>query len=102
VFTLFDALRVGAHVALQSGADLENVRLDLDEALALTQAAPFPAYEVRVRYAYGLLASRLQEYPVAYQHFQEALVICERIGEGCYRPYIEHALAQLPHKQQTR
>jgi len=97
--TLLDALRVGAHVALHSGDDLENVRLDLDEALALTQAIPSPTFEVRVRYAYGLLATRLQEYPVAYQHFQEALVICERIGEGCYRPYVEQALAQLPHEQ---
>jgi transcriptional regulator with XRE-family HTH domain len=60
-----------------------------------------PYFPFRVRYAYGLLATRLQEYPVAYQHFQEALVICERIGEGCYRPYVEQALAQLPHKQQT-
>jgi hypothetical protein len=96
---LFDALRVGAHVALHSGADLENVRLDLDEGLALTQAIPSPAYEVRVRYAYGLLATRLQAYAVAHHHFQEALTICGRIGEGCYRPYIERALEQLPHEQ---
>jgi hypothetical protein len=102
VHVLLDALRVGAHVALHTHADLASVRLDLDEALALTQAGPFPAYEVRVRYAYGLLATRQHEYPVAYQHFQEALVICERIGEGCYRPYVEQALAQLPHQQQTR
>lgn len=98
---LLDALRVSAHVALHTHADLASVRPDLDEALALTQAAPFPAFEVRVRYAYGLLATRQHEYPVAYQHFQEALVICERIGEGCYRPYVEQALAQLPHQQQT-
>jgi hypothetical protein len=101
VQALLDALRVGAHVALHTHADLASVRLDLDEALALTQAIPSPAYEVRVRYAYGLLATRLHEYPLAYQHFQEALAICERIGEGCYRPYVEQALAQLPHKQQT-
>lgn len=98
---LQDALRVSAHVALHTHADLASVHLDLDEALALTQTGPFPAYEVRVHYAYGLLATRQHEYPVAYQHFQEALVICERIGEGCYRPYVEQALEQLPHKQQT-
>jgi len=99
VFMLFDALRVGAHVAFHSQTDLESVRVDLDEALTLTQAIPSPVYEVRVRYAYGLLATRLQDYPLASQHFQEALVICERIGEGCYRPYVEEALAQLPHEQ---
>jgi hypothetical protein len=49
VHVLLDALRVGVHVALNTHADLASVRLDLDEALALTQAVSFPAYEVRVR-----------------------------------------------------
>jgi tetratricopeptide (TPR) repeat protein len=65
---------------------------DLDEAITLCQAIPYPYAEAKALYVYGQLHAAKGEPKRACERYQAALAICERLGEGLYRPYIEQDL----------
>jgi tetratricopeptide (TPR) repeat protein len=91
---LADALRVQALVAQRQGR-WRDAASALDETIAMCQAIPYPYAETKALYAYGQLHADRGEPQQARGKYEAALAICERLGEGLYRPYIERALARL-------
>jgi predicted ATPase/class 3 adenylate cyclase len=67
----------------------------LDESLAASRAYPYVPAEVKALYVYGQLHAVRGELARARECWQQALAICQRMGEGLYRPRIEQALAEL-------
>jgi tetratricopeptide (TPR) repeat protein/transcriptional regulator with XRE-family HTH domain len=93
---LTDVLCVQAHLAIKRGQwrDAESV---MEEALVLSRAMGVPTIEMRVLYIHGQLHVARREPEQALTKFEQALAICARLGEGLYRKYIEHALAEQGH-----
>jgi hypothetical protein len=67
----------------------------LDEALKRTRAMPFPYAELKALWVYGQLEVARGNPVAARERFEQALLICDGLGEGLYRAYIEHAVAAL-------
>jgi hypothetical protein len=67
----------------------------LDEAIAMCHAMPYPYAEAKALYVYGQLHVAKGEPRQVCEKYRAALAICERLGEGLYRPHMEHALANL-------
>jgi tetratricopeptide (TPR) repeat protein/transcriptional regulator with XRE-family HTH domain len=65
----------------------------LEEALALCRAMPYPYAEAKALYVYGQLLAARGEPERAREQYEAALAICEKLGEGLYRPHIERAVA---------
>ncbi|HKS69911.1 MAG TPA: tetratricopeptide repeat protein, partial [Ktedonobacterales bacterium] len=91
---LADVLRVRALVSMRLERWPEAAEA-LDEALAVARAFPRPYVEAKLLYVYGLLHTETGEPERARERFAAALALCERLGEGLYRPLIERALAGL-------
>jgi transcriptional regulator with XRE-family HTH domain/tetratricopeptide (TPR) repeat protein len=91
---LVDGLWVMAMVRLRQERWEEACAL-LEEAIALCRAMSYPYAEAKALYIYGHLHAARGESELARQHYQAALTICERLGEGLYRPHVERALADL-------
>ena len=91
---LADALRVRALVATRLGRWPE-AEAALDEALAVARAFPQPYTEAKALYVYGLLHVARGDPERARERLAAALAICERLGEGMYRPLVERALVDL-------
>jgi tetratricopeptide (TPR) repeat protein len=91
---LVDGLRVLAMVRLRQ-ARWEDACALLEEAIKLCRAMPYPYAEAKALYVYGQLHAARGEPRQAREHYEAALVICERLGEGLYRPHIQRALAGL-------
>jgi tetratricopeptide (TPR) repeat protein len=89
-----DARRVEALLAIaqERWADAQAA---LDEALAIARAMPYPYAEAKGLYVYGQLHAAEGKPEQAREKYEVALVICARLGEGLYRPYIERALQEL-------
>jgi transcriptional regulator with XRE-family HTH domain/tetratricopeptide (TPR) repeat protein len=89
---LLDAARVRASLAIkhERWAEAEDA---LAEALTLAQASSYPHGEIKAFYVYGQLYAAQRQSEQASEKYQAALAICERLGEGLYRPHIERALA---------
>jgi hypothetical protein len=91
---LVDGLRVRAMLAIQR-RQWEAAQADVDEAIALAGAMPYPYAEAKALWVYGQLEMARGEPAVAREQFKQALAICDRLGEGLYRPRIEQDLAPL-------
>ncbi len=91
---LVDVLRVQGMLATRQGHWQEAEEV-LTEGLRLSRAMPYPYAEARVLYAYGLLHRAQGEAERAQEKHQAALAICERLGEGLYRPHIQRTLAEV-------
>jgi tetratricopeptide (TPR) repeat protein len=90
-FLHVDALRIQGLLAIAQQRWEASVAA-LDEALELTRAMPYPYAELKALWAYGRLEAARNEPAAALKRFKQALAICERLGEGWYRRYIERAL----------
>jgi tetratricopeptide (TPR) repeat protein len=91
---LVDGLRVLAMVRLRQ-ARWEEARALLEEAINLCRAMPYPYAEIKALYIYGQLHTDKGEPEQAREKYQAALAICERLGEGLYRPHIARDLRHL-------
>jgi len=89
---LVDALRVCAlfHITHARWGEAEEA---LQETLALTRAMPYPHAKAKALSVYGQLHAAKGESEQARERYEQALAICDRLGEGLYRPHIEAALA---------
>ena len=67
----------------------------LDEALERARAMPFPYAELKALWVYGDLEVARGDPTAARRRFEQALSICDRLGEGLYRASIERDLAAL-------
>jgi tetratricopeptide (TPR) repeat protein len=86
--TLVDALRVQAMIQARQGR-WEEAAAALDEALPLARAMPCPYAELKALWVYGQLESARGNPGAARERYEQALAICDRLGEGLYRPRIE-------------
>jgi transcriptional regulator with XRE-family HTH domain/tetratricopeptide (TPR) repeat protein len=91
---LVDGLRVLAMVRLRQ-ARWEDAYALLEEALVMCRAMPYPYAEAKALYVYGQLHAAKGEPELAREKYQAALAICERLGEGLYRPHIKQALVEV-------
>jgi tetratricopeptide (TPR) repeat protein len=91
---LAGALRVSALIASRMGRWPEAAA-DLEEAVALPQAMPYPYAVAKAHYVYGCFHMARSEPDLAREQYMAALAICERLGEGLYRPHIEQALGEI-------
>jgi tetratricopeptide (TPR) repeat protein len=91
---LVDALRVRAMIATRD-TRYDEASQDLDEALALCRAMPYPYAEAKALYVYGQLHQAKDELDRARLCYEQALVICNQLGEAVCREQIERALAAL-------
>jgi transcriptional regulator with XRE-family HTH domain/tetratricopeptide (TPR) repeat protein len=89
-----DVLRIRASIAL-ADARWQEAETALDEACLLAHDMPLPWAELKALSIYGQLESARGDPAEARRRYEQALVICNRLGEGLYRPYIERALALL-------
>jgi predicted ATPase len=92
-----DLLRVRAMLAMEQEC-WQEAAIALDDALALVRSMPYPYAEAKALYIYGQLHAARGDPEQARENYQLAMVICERLGEGLYRPHIEQALDQLQHR----
>jgi tetratricopeptide (TPR) repeat protein len=77
----------------------EDARAALDEAIAMSRDMPYPYAEAKALYVYGQLHAAMGEPGRAREKYEQALSICDRLGEGLYRTYIERDLRRLARKQ---
>jgi tetratricopeptide (TPR) repeat protein len=91
---LADTLWVQALLAIQRHLWPE-AQGALDEALTVSRAIPYPYAEAKALYINGQLHQAKGEPEQAREHYIAALAICERLGEGLYRPSIERALQEI-------
>jgi tetratricopeptide (TPR) repeat protein len=89
---LVDALRVEALLAIKQQRWQDGAAA-LDKVLETCRAMPYA--KAKALYVYGQLLHTRGEPQQAHEKYQAALTICERLGEGLYRPHIERALATL-------
>jgi tetratricopeptide (TPR) repeat protein len=91
---LTDTLRVQAQTLMRQQRWEEAIAA-LEESITICRAMPHPWAEAKALLVYGQLHEASGEPERARKKYEQALVICNRLGEGLYRPRIEHALAQL-------
>jgi tetratricopeptide (TPR) repeat protein len=92
-----DALRVRGLLAIRQGRwDVASEALD--EALASVRAMPWPYGEVKTLWVSGQLEAARGDLAAAHKHLVQALAICDRLGEGLYRKYVERDLRRLAHQ----
>jgi tetratricopeptide (TPR) repeat protein len=89
-----DGLRVLAMVRMRQERWEEACAL-LQESIELCRAMPYPYAEAKALYVYGQLHAARGEPESAAEKYQAALAICDRLGEGLYRPHIECDLRRL-------
>jgi hypothetical protein len=81
-------------VAIQSNR-WAAAKADLDEAIMLAEAMPYPYAALKALWVYGQLEAARGDLVAARTRYDEALAICDRLGEGLYRKHIERDLATL-------
>jgi tetratricopeptide (TPR) repeat protein len=91
---MLDVLRVRAMLHLRE-EQWPAAEESLVQALASCRAMPYPYAEAKLLYCYGQMHAAKGEPERARERFEAALAICARLGEGLYRPHIEHALAAI-------
>jgi tetratricopeptide (TPR) repeat protein len=89
-----DALRVQGLLGTQQGR-WALASEALDDALERTRAMPYPYAEAKTLWACGWLEAARGDPAAARKRFEQALAICDRLGERLYRAHIERALASL-------
>jgi transcriptional regulator with XRE-family HTH domain/tetratricopeptide (TPR) repeat protein len=88
---LVDALRVKGLLAARQRR-WADARAVLDETIAMCRTMPYPYAELKALYVYGQLEAARGDPGAARERFEQALAICNRLGEGLYRPHIERDL----------
>ena len=91
---LVEALRVQGLLATRQQR-WEDARAALDEGITMSREMPYPYAEAKALYVYGQLHTAKGEPQQAREKYEQALTICDRLGERLYRNYIEQALAGL-------
>lgn len=91
---LADAHRIQGLLRLRQGR-FDEAAAALEVSLARTRAMPYPYAEAKALFVYGQLHTAKGEPERAREKYEAALAICERLGEGLYRPHIERALAMM-------
>jgi tetratricopeptide (TPR) repeat protein len=89
-----DALRVQGLLAMKRGHWAVGVEA-LEETLERVCAMPYPYAEAKALWVYGRLEAARGTPKAARERFAQALAICDRLGEGLYRPHIERDLRGL-------
>ena len=89
-----DALRIAALVDLRIGPR-QAAAVYLKEAIARSQAMPYPYAEAKALCVFGLLHQESGDAAQSRGCLEAARALCDRLGEGLYRPDIEQALAEL-------
>jgi transcriptional regulator with XRE-family HTH domain/tetratricopeptide (TPR) repeat protein len=89
-----DALRVEALIRITQQRWPEAA-VALDEALERARAMPYPYAEAKALWVYGQLEAARGTPKAARERFAQALAICDRLGEGLYRPHIEQDLETI-------
>jgi tetratricopeptide (TPR) repeat protein len=88
-FLRVDALRIQGLLAIaQQRWDVGVTALE--EALTLAHAMPYPYAEAKTLWVYGRLEAARNAPAAARKRFKQALAVCDRLGEGLYRRYIEY------------
>jgi tetratricopeptide (TPR) repeat protein/transcriptional regulator with XRE-family HTH domain len=93
-FTLVDALRVQAMVAIRQ-QQLDAAGAALEEGLALARSMPYPHAEARLLHVYGLLYVQRHEAAQAAHRLDTALAIYRRLGARRDAEQAEEALTVL-------
>jgi len=88
---LVDILRVRGVLAVKQG-HWQEAKAALDDDVERTRAMPYPYAEAKALYVYGQLYAAQGELEQAREKYEQALAICDRLGEGLYRPHIARAL----------
>jgi tetratricopeptide (TPR) repeat protein/transcriptional regulator with XRE-family HTH domain len=89
------ALRIQAMVFMRQQR-WDEAHAVIESALALARSLRYPYGEARNIYVAGLLHRTEGEPELARGCFEQALAICDELGERLYRPHIFRALAELP------
>jgi tetratricopeptide (TPR) repeat protein len=93
-FDLVDTLRIRSFMEIRL-EHWQDAQQSLEDLLHRVRAMAYPYAEAKALYVYGQLHAAKGEPERARERYQAALAICERLGEGLYRPHIEHAVAAL-------
>jgi tetratricopeptide (TPR) repeat protein len=93
---LVEALRVKG-LLLTRQRRWEDARAALDETITLCRAMPYPYVEAKAHYVYGQLHTAMGETARAGERFEQALILCHRLGERLYAERIECMLLELGH-----
>jgi tetratricopeptide (TPR) repeat protein/transcriptional regulator with XRE-family HTH domain len=91
---LVEALRVRGMIATRQQRWAAG-KAALEEALALSQATPYPYAEARIQYTFGVFYLERSELTPARIHLQSAQDICKRLGERLYRKHIAQRLVMI-------
>jgi class 3 adenylate cyclase/tetratricopeptide (TPR) repeat protein len=89
-----DLLLVQARLCARQGKWSEG-KAALEESLTLCRGMPWLWTEAKTLFVYGQISVAQGNPARARNCYEQALAICERLGEGLYRPHIERALAKL-------
>jgi tetratricopeptide (TPR) repeat protein len=73
----------------------DEAQTTVESGLALARSLRYPYGEARTLYIAGLLHRDKGVLELAREHFEQALDICDQLGEGLYRPHIARALAEV-------
>jgi hypothetical protein len=92
-----DTLRVRGLLAIAQRRWAVGVD-ELGEALRMCQAMPYPYAQAKTLWIYGRLELERGKRVAARKRLTAALAICDRLGEGLYRPHIERDLAAVTQK----
>ena len=92
LLVLSDALRVQALWAMRRQR-WDEAEKALDEAIGLSREMPYPYAEAKALYVSGQMWAARVEPARAEARFQEALAICQRLGERLYGEAIAKALS---------
>jgi tetratricopeptide (TPR) repeat protein len=76
-------------------ADWSEAERALDHALASAEAMAYPYGQAKARFIYGQLRAAAGDRAQARDQYEQALALCDRLGEKLYRAQIERALTQL-------
>lgn len=87
-----DALRVRAQCAIARGERVVAAEA-LAKALVVCKEMPFPYAEAKVRYVYGQFCLAIGDTELGREQLEQALAICEGLGERMYGTVIARALA---------
>jgi tetratricopeptide (TPR) repeat protein/transcriptional regulator with XRE-family HTH domain len=91
---LVEALRIKGMIATRQKQWTEG-EVALDEALALSQAMPYPYAEAKIHYTSGVLHLEHNQFKLALTQLQAARDVCKRLGERLYRKHIARRLDEI-------